>query len=59
MKRFYRNGRRTDGSGEGSSDEVWKPFSDLWSIIVFTLILILMLFLLYARFEDIEEEHPQ
>ena len=59
MKRFYRNGRRTDGSGEGSSDEVWKPFSDLWSIIVFTLILILMLFLLYARFEDIVEEHPQ
>ena len=59
MKRFYRNGRRTDGSGGGNSDEVWKPFSDLWSIIVFTLILILMLFLLHARFEDREEEHPQ
>ena len=58
MKRFYRNGRRTGGSGDGNSDEVWKPFSDLWSIIVFTLILILMLFLLYARFEDIDEEHP-
>ena len=39
MKRFYRNGRRTDGSGEGSSDEVWKPFSDLWSIIGYIIII--------------------